>query len=120
MRMEITQMLAREVHDPGIGFLTVTHVQVTPDLQHARVYFTVLGDAKARRDTERALARVAPFLKRQIGHRLRLKRVPDIEFHYDESIARHDRIEQLLQDIHNESLTRQPDTTERDADHDDD
>jgi ribosome-binding factor A len=103
MRMEITQLLAREVHDPGIGFLTVTHVKVTPDLQHARVYYTILGDAKARRDTERALGRVAPFLRRQIGRRLRLRRVPEIEFHYDESIARQDRIEQLLQDIHNQT-----------------
>jgi ribosome-binding factor A len=114
--MEITDLLAREVHDPGIGFITVTDVQVTPDLQHARIYYTRLGDAKARRDTERALGRVTPFLRRQIGQRLRLKRVPDIEFHYDESIERRDRIEQLLQDIRNETASRPPD--DPDADHD--
>ena len=69
-------MLARDVYDPGIGFVTITRVQVTPDLQIARVYYTVLGDEKARRTTERALGRAAAFLRRQIGSRLRLKRVP--------------------------------------------
>ena len=77
LRAEITELLAREVHDPGIGFLTITHVKVTPDLQVARVYYTTLGDEKARRDTQRALERATPFLRRHIGGRLRLKRVPD-------------------------------------------
>ena len=99
IRGEIAAMLAREVHDPGIGFVTITRVTVTPDLQQARVYYTALGDDKARRNTERALGRAAPFLRRQIGSRLRLKRTPEIEFLYDESIAGQDRIEQLLNEI---------------------
>ena len=99
IRGEIAAMLAREVHDPGIGFVTITRVTVTPDLQQARVYYTALGDDKARRNTERALGRAAPFLRRQIGSRLRLKRAPEIEFLYDESIAGQDRIEQLLNEI---------------------
>jgi ribosome-binding factor A len=115
--MEVTGLLARAVHDPGIGFITVTHVQVTPDLQHAHVYYTVIGDAKARRDTDRALGRVTPFLRRQIGQRLRLKRVPDLEFHYDESIERHDRIEQLLKSIRDEAASTPP--LDPDADTDD-
>ena len=93
-------MLARDVHDPGIGFVTITRVSVTPDLQHARVAYTALGDDTARRNTARALERAAPFLRRQIGSRLRLKRVPELEFFYDESIAGQDRIEQLLNEIH--------------------
>ena len=92
-------MLARDVHDPGIGFVTITRVQVTPDLQHARIHYTSLGDDKARANTARALARAAVFLRRQIGSRLRLKRVPELEFLYDESIAGQDRIEQLLNNI---------------------
>ena len=99
IRGEIASMLAREVHDPGIGFVTLTRVTVTPDLQQARVYYTALGDDKARRNTERALGRAAPFLRRQIGSRLRLKRAPELEFVYDESIAGQDRIEQLLNEI---------------------
>ena len=100
IRSEIASMLARSVHDPGIGFVTLTRVQVTPDLQIARVYYTALGDEKARRDSGRALGRAAAFLRRQIGSRLRLKRVPELQFLYDESIAGQDRIEQLLNEIH--------------------
>jgi ribosome-binding factor A len=100
IRGELGSLLAREVHDPGIGFVTITRVAVTPDLQHARVSYTVLGDDKTRRNSSRALERATPFLRRQIGSRLRLKRVPDLEFIYDESIAGQDRIEQLLKDIH--------------------
>ena len=102
LRTEIADVIAREVHDPGIGFLTITHVNVSPDLQVARVYYTTLGDDKARRDTSRALGRATPFLRRQIGSRLRLKRVPTLEFFFDESIARGDRIEQILNDISSE------------------
>ena len=85
--------------DPGIGFVTLTRVQVTPDLQQARVFYTALGDDKARRATARALGRAAAFLRRQIGSRLRLRRVPELKFVYDESIAGQDRIEQLLNEI---------------------
>jgi ribosome-binding factor A len=100
IRMELAQLLAREVHDPGIGFVTLTRVQVTNDIQQARVFYTTLGDEKARRSTARALDRAAAFLRRQIGARLRLKRVPQLEFLYDESIAGQDRIEQILNEIH--------------------
>jgi ribosome-binding factor A len=104
LRAEIAEVIAREVHDPGIGFLTITHVKVTPDLQTARVYYTTLGDAKARKESSRALERARPFLRRQIGRRLRLKRVPELEFFFDEAIERGDRIEQILQEINAERL----------------
>jgi ribosome-binding factor A len=90
----------REVHDPGIGFVTLTRVQVSPDLQVARVMYTALGDDNARTATAQALNRAAPFLRRQIGQRLRLKRTPELRFQYDEAVAGQDRIEQLLQEIH--------------------
>src|SRR3954467_280169 len=93
IRGEVASMLARDVHDPGIGFVTITRVQVTPDLQHARIHYTVLGDEKARASTAKALGRASAFLRRQIGSRLRLRRVPELDFHYDESIAGQDRIE---------------------------
>ena len=99
LRAELSDLIARDVHDPGIGFLTITHVKVTPDLQIGRVYYTTLGDEKARRDTARALDRATPFLRRQIGSRLRLKRVPLLEFFFDESIERGDRIERILHEI---------------------
>ena len=100
IRGELALLLAREVHDPGIGFVTLTRVQVSPDLQMARVHYTALGDDKTRKSSERALERAAPFLRRQIGSRLRLKRVPELKFVFDESIAGQDRIEQLLNELH--------------------
>jgi ribosome-binding factor A len=106
IRAELAELLARDVHDPGIGFLTMTRVDVTPDLQQARVYYTTLGDEKARRESRRALERAAPFLRRQIGRRLRLKRVPGLEFFFDESIEQHDRIERILQEISAERAER--------------
>jgi ribosome-binding factor A len=99
IRVEISDLLARAVQDPGIGFLTVTHVKVTPDLQQARVYYTTMGDERARRETQRALDRATPFLRRQLGGRLRLRRVPELQFFFDESIERQDRIERILQEI---------------------
>ena len=102
LRAEIAEIVASELHDPAIGFLTITHVNVTPDLQTARVYYTTLGDAKARRETGRALGRATPFLRRHIGRRLRLKRVPELEFFFDEAVERGDRIEQILKDINDD------------------
>jgi ribosome-binding factor A len=106
IRDELSQLLARHVHDPGIGFITLTRVSVTPDLQQARVYYTSLGDEKAQRETAKALKRAMPFLRRQIGSRIRLRRVPELTFFYDESIAHTDRIEQILQDLKAEAAAR--------------
>jgi ribosome-binding factor A len=99
IRGELALLLAREVHDPGIGFVTLTRVQVSPDLQLARVFYTALGDDKTRAASSRALERAAPFLRRQIGARLRLKRAPELTFVYDEAIAGQDRIEQILNEL---------------------
>jgi ribosome-binding factor A len=100
IRSELASMLAREVHDPGIGFVTLTRVQVSPDLQVARVFYTVLGDNKALESSARALGRAATFLRRQIGSRLRLKRAPELRFVYDDSVAGQDRIERILNELH--------------------
>jgi ribosome-binding factor A len=99
LRGELASLLARDVHDPGIGFVTLTRVQVSPDLQLARVFYTALGDDKTRAASRKALERAAPFLRRQIGARLRLKRTPELTFIYDDSIAGQDRIEQILNEL---------------------
>jgi ribosome-binding factor A len=107
IRQELSEMLTRgDVHDPGIGFITLTRVKVSPDLQLARVYYTTLGDPKARRDTEKALERATPFFRRQVGSRLRLRRVPELQFHFDESVGHQDRVEQILRDLHEEEAQR--------------
>jgi ribosome-binding factor A len=110
IRAELAELLTREVRDPGVGFLTITRVGVTADLQQARVYYTTLGDDKARRESSRALNRATPFLRRQIGQRLRLKRVPELEFFFDESIEKGARIERILQEINAERVEPPPDS----------
>ena len=110
IRRELSQVLSRgEAHDPGLGFITLTRVQVSPDLQMARVFYTSLGDAKARIETEKALERAIPFFRRQIGSRLRLRRVPELTFRFDESIANQDRIEQILHQLHQAEHKRDAD-----------
>jgi ribosome-binding factor A len=106
IRDELSTLLAREVHDPGIGFITLTTVKVSPDLQLARVYYTSMGDEKALKETAKALGRATPFLRRQIAQRVRLRRAPELQFFYDQSIAHQDRIEQILQDLKTEAASR--------------
>ena len=118
IREMLSEMLARgAVHDPGIGFITITRVKVSADLQMARVFYTSMGDEKARRETARALGRATPFFRRQVGSRLQLRRVPELEFRFDESIAHQDRIEQILRDLHaEEAAASSPASTSPDND----
>lgn len=106
IRQELAHILAREVHDPGIGFVTLTRVKVSPDLQLARVYYTIIGDDKARAETERALTRATPFLRRHIAARVRLRRVPELRFEFDRSVENQDRIERILLDLQAERDAR--------------
>lgn len=112
LRSELADLLARAVKDPGVGFVTITTVRLSSDLQLARVYYTALADEAGRRATARALDRAAPFLRREISRRLRLKRTPDLRFVYDESIERQDRIERIIQELHDAEPSDQTDPGE--------
>ncbi|HEX5068874.1 MAG TPA: 30S ribosome-binding factor RbfA [Vicinamibacterales bacterium] len=109
IREELSSLLVREVHDPGIGFVTLTRVKVSPDLQMARVFYTVIGDEKAQKDTARALERATPFLRRHIGARIRLRRVPEIRFEYDKGVENQDRVERILMELKAERERREHD-----------
>jgi ribosome-binding factor A len=106
IRHDIADLLTVAVRDPAIGFITITRVTVTPDLQQARVYYTIIGDEKARRETERGLERARPMLRRHLGKRLRLRRVPELRFFFDESVGHQDRIEQIVQQLQQERAER--------------
>jgi ribosome-binding factor A len=118
IREEVSTLLAREVHDPGIGFVTITHVRVTPDLQLARVYYTRMGSEADRRATAKALHRASSFLRRQVGQRLRLRRVPQLEFVFDASVGHQARVEQLIQEIHEADASREHGHDESDPEQD--
>jgi ribosome-binding factor A len=106
IREELAQLIARDVHDPGVGFVTLTRVKVSPDLQMARVYYTSMGDEKTRRETQRALDLATPFMRRHIAARVRLRRVPEIRFEFDKAVEHQDRIEQILLDLEAERRAR--------------
>jgi ribosome-binding factor A len=120
IRSETSDILAREVHDPGIGFVTITRVSVTGDLQIARVYYTTLATGAARKDTARALERAKPFVRRQLAGRLTLRRVPELEFRFDQSVEHQARIEQLIHEIHEQDSAREADAPDGAAQGEDD
>jgi ribosome-binding factor A len=88
--------IATELQDPRVGFVTVTGVKTSPDLRHARVYVSVLGDQQARAETLAGLRSAHGFLQRLLATELVLKHTPAITFEYDDSIERGMRISGLL------------------------
>ena len=103
MREEIATFLANDVKDPRImGLVTVTAVEVTRDLRHAKVFVSVLGSDSQRAATFDGLAGVAAHLRGRVGRALRLRVAPEIEFRNDESVAHAAKIEQLLAQVRRE------------------
>ena len=102
---EFREILAEEIQrlkDPRIGFVTVTGVQVTRDLRRAWVSYTVLGDEKQQRATAAGLRSAGPHLRRALGRQVRLKTLPELEFQVDQTIAQHQRIEEIIEKLHEE------------------
>jgi ribosome-binding factor A len=99
LRQEISDLLTREVADPRIGFATVTDVETAPDLSHARVWVSVIGQPEDRAVTVRALERAMPFIRHELGKRLRLRRIPEFSVRLDESIERGSRVMQLINEL---------------------
>jgi ribosome-binding factor A len=98
IREEVARIVASELKDPRLGFVTIIRVEVTHDLSHARVLVGVLGGDTERERSLAALRSAAGFVRREIGRRLRLRIVPEIEFRYDKGIEATDRVARLLQE----------------------
>jgi ribosome-binding factor A len=98
-RQEIAEIVARDVADPRIGFATITDVETTPDLRHAQVWVSVIGQPAERDATIAALGRAMPFVRRELGRRLRLRRIPDLHVRLDDTAERGTRVLQLLHDL---------------------
>ncbi|HEY4554549.1 MAG TPA: 30S ribosome-binding factor RbfA [Bacillaceae bacterium] len=99
MKKEMGEIITRKIKDPRIGFVTVTDVQVTGDLQQATVYISVLGDDEQKENTLKGLAKAKGFIRSEIGQRIRLRKTPEISFEFDESIDYGNKIETLLKQI---------------------
>jgi ribosome-binding factor A len=107
MKKELGEIIGRKIKDPRIGFVTVTDVQVTGDLQQAKVFISVLGDDLQRENTLKGLAKAKGFIRSEIGQRIRLRKTPEITFEFDESIDYGNRIENLLYQIKEETKEEQ-------------
>ena len=99
LRQEITAILSREVADPRIGFVTVTDVETAPDLRHARVWVSVIGGQSQKDETLAALGRAMGFVRRELGTRLRIKRIPELHVRLDDTAERGTRVLQLLHEL---------------------
>lgn len=98
IQRELSGLLRAELKDPRVGMITLTGVEVSPDLAHAKVFFTTLGDAEALAQTETGLKRAAGFLRAELGHRLKLRVTPEIRFVHDASVERGVRLSKLIDD----------------------
>ena len=99
LRQEITSIISREIGDPRVGFATITGVETAPDLRHAKVFVSVIGQPEGRKEALRALGRAMPFVRHELGKRLRLKRIPEFHLELDDSVERGTRILHLLDEL---------------------
>ncbi len=99
LRQEIGALLAKEVQDPRIGFATITDVETSPDLRHAKVWVSVIGQKADRDESLRALADAMPFIRHELGRRLRIRRIPDLHVHLDDSAERGTRVLHVLHEL---------------------
>jgi ribosome-binding factor A len=99
LREEIGAILTRDVSDPAIGFTTVTDVETAPDLSHARVWVSVIGQAEEREASLAALRRALPYVRRLLGARVHLRRIPELHLRVDETAERGTRVLQLLTEL---------------------
>jgi ribosome-binding factor A len=118
IKREIAQIVQSDLKDPGIGFVTITAVEVSADLKQARVFYSVLGDEESKKRSASALRRATGFIQNEIGGRLRLKYTPEVIFHFDKSVEYGAHIEELIEKIHHTERPKgdQPDQSETEAD----
>jgi ribosome-binding factor A len=100
LRIELSEIIEREIHDPRVGLTTVTAVKVSPDLRHGRVFVTVLGDDAQRKKALEGLRSAASFVRRALSKRLaHMRRIPELTFDYDDALEKGMRVEELLDQI---------------------
>jgi ribosome-binding factor A len=98
IQRELSELLQRELRDPRVGMITLTGVDVSPDLSHAKVFYTTLDPAHVK-DAAQGLRRAAGFLRSQLAKRIKLYTTPELRFEYDESVERADRLSRLIDSV---------------------
>ncbi|MGM0470681.1 MAG: 30S ribosome-binding factor RbfA [Bacillota bacterium] len=105
IKQEVSQMLQQEIKDPRIGFVTVTDVEVSGDLRHAKVFVSVLDKEANKEETMEGLENAVGFVRSELGQRMHLRHTPEILFRYDDSIERGVKIFEILKDLDEEEKT---------------
>src|SRR5256714_15297817 len=108
LRQEIGEILSRDVADPRVGFVTVTQVETAPDLRHARVWVSIIGEQAERDATLAALDRVMVFVRRELGTRLRIRRITEFHVRLDDTAERGTRVLHLLQELEEGRVAEEP------------
>jgi ribosome-binding factor A len=103
IKEEVSTIVLQELRDPHLGFLTITKVKCSDDLRHAKIFFSVLGTDEQQKSATGALQRALGHIRGEIGHRLNLRLVPEIQFYYDDSAEYAEHIELLLKRLKSES-----------------
>lgn len=99
LQKELSQLIVARIKDPRMGFITITHVEMPPDLKSAIVFYSVIGDAQKREETQVTLERSAGFLQKEIAHLLKLRYTPRLKFRYDDSLNQGIAIDAVLKDL---------------------
>jgi ribosome-binding factor A len=99
LRQEIGRALERDVTDPRIGFVTVTDVETVPDLSRAKVWVSIIGTEDERKQTLLALRSAMPFIRHGLNTKIRIRRIPELDVHLDDSIQRGSRVLQILNEL---------------------
>jgi ribosome-binding factor A len=99
IREEMSDLLQREMRDPRVELVSITDVEVSPDLKYAKIYFSRLGSEEERQETLRALQHATAYLRRLLAGRLTIRSVPEIEFRLDTSLAHGERVMRLLNEL---------------------
>ena len=102
IKREVGEIVLKEIKDPRLEFVTITEVVVTKDLQHAKIYYSVLGNKDQAQKTQEGLSSARGFIRKLIGQRVRMRYTPEVEFIFDPTIEYSARIEAALEEIHHE------------------
>ncbi|NQT90705.1 MAG: 30S ribosome-binding factor RbfA [Candidatus Omnitrophica bacterium] len=105
IRQQVSLIVQQELQDPRMGFITITRAEVTPDLRQARIFFTTFGIEDPIEDAADMLNRTSGVIRRLLGERIRMKFTPTIDFFYDESQRKCDKIEEIIERIKKEKET---------------
>ena len=102
IKEEVSKIVLHELKDPRIGFVTITRVRLSDDLRRARIYWSVYGDERAKEESSRGLESAKGYIRRELGRRVRVKYLPEIDFAFDDSFEYGERIEGILREIRGE------------------